>query len=107
MKAKVYSQDVGSLTEYQGHQILIDCLLTDAPDDQPDNVALSVSLRHITTNPKIDADVCWGNPSGHIEAEFSPGPLEVSDKVLNELYAVMPRLYDSLTEAIKRGKPSD
>jgi hypothetical protein len=107
MKMSVYSQDVGSLTEYQGHQILIDCLLTDAPDDQPDNVALSVSLRHLTTNPKIDADVCWGHPSGHIEAEFSPEPLEVSDKVLNDLYAALPDLYESLSEAINRGRPSD
>ena len=106
VKANVYSQSVGSRTEYQGHQIVIDCSLTDAPGDQPGNVALSVSLRHLTTNPQIDADVCWGHPSGHIEAEFSPEPLEVSDKVLNDLYTDLPRLYESLSEAIKRGRPS-
>ncbi|MGH7852712.1 MAG: hypothetical protein ACREP3_04685, partial [Candidatus Binatia bacterium] len=63
VKANVHSDSVGSLTEYQGHQIVIDCLLKDTPDDQPDNVALSVNFRHLTTNPKIDADVCWGHPS--------------------------------------------
>jgi hypothetical protein len=103
----VYSQSVGSLTEYQGHQIVIDCLFIDAPLDQPDNVALCIDLQHLTTNPRIDADVCWGHPSGHVEAEFSAEPLDVSDKVLNDLYADLPRLYDSLIEAVKRRKPSD
>jgi hypothetical protein len=105
--AKVYSGNVGSLTEYQGYDFVIDCLLTDAPDDQPDNVALSVNLRHLTTNPLIDADVCWGHPSGHIEVEFRPELLEVSDEVLSDLYADLPRLYEGLIEAVKRRKPSD
>jgi hypothetical protein len=30
----VYSGNVGSLTEYQGYQIGIDCLLTDAPAER-------------------------------------------------------------------------
>lgn len=106
VRANVYSQSVGSLTEYQGHQIVIDCLLADIPPNQPDNVALSVSLRHLTTNPKIDADVCWGHPSGQIEAEFAPEPLEVSDTVLSDLMAALPRLYESLSAALKRGRPS-
>ena len=104
---KVYSQSVGSLTEYQGHQIVIDCLLKDAPDDRPDNVALGVDLRHLTTVPKIDADVCWGHPSGHVEAEFSFDPIEVSDQVLTDLYSDLPRLYEALIAAVRRGKPSD
>jgi hypothetical protein len=104
---RVESQSVGSLTEYQGHQIVIDCLLKDAPDHQPDNVALGVGLQDLTANPIIDADVCWGHPSGHVEAEFSSEPIEVSEQVLIDLYADLPRLYVSLIEAIKRGEPSD
>jgi hypothetical protein len=105
--ANVFSGSVGSLTEYQGHHIGIDCLLTDAPADQPDNVALCVDLRHLTTNPKIDAGVVWGHPSGHVEAEFRPEPLEVSGEVLRGLYAELPRLYEGLVEAVKRRKPSE
>jgi hypothetical protein len=107
VKADVYSHSVGSLTEYQGHSIGIDCLLIGTPDDRPDNVALSVELQRLTTSPLIDADVCWGHPSGHVEAEFSFNPQEVSETVLRDLYADLPRLYDALLSAAKRGKPSD
>lgn len=106
LKANVHSQSVGSPTEYSGHQIVIDCLLADAPGDRPDNVALSVSLYQLAANPKINADVCWGHPSGYVEAEFSPEPLEVSDKVLNDLRAALTRLCESLSKAIRRGRPS-
>src|SRR5262245_9498714 len=68
VKARAYSSPVGSATQYQGHGIAIDCLLTNAPIDQSDNVSLSVSLCHLTTQPKINADVCWGHPSGTVEA---------------------------------------
>ena len=39
-----YSHSVGSLTEYQGHQIVIDCLLKDAPDNRPDSWADAIKL---------------------------------------------------------------
>jgi len=107
VQAKVFSYSVGSLTPYQGYIIGIDCLLADVPDDRPDNVALGVDVQHLTTTPLIDADVCWGHPSGHVEAEFSFDPQEVSDDVLNNLYADLPRLYDALLASAKRGKPSD
>ena len=107
VSAEVHSHSVGALTENQGHLIGIDCLLLDAPDDQPDNVALSVDLQHLTTIPKVDADVCWGHPSGYIEAEFSSESLEVSDEVLRDLYSQLPRLCKSLIEAIGRRKPSN
>jgi hypothetical protein len=107
VKANSYSHSVGSRTVYQGHGIGIDCLLLDTPEDRPDNVALCVDVQQLTTVPMIDADVCWGHPSGHVEAEFSFDPQEVSGEVLTDLYADLPRLYDALLAALKRGKPSD
>ena len=112
-KAQVYLHSVGSLTEFQGHSIGVDCLLTDASFDETDNVALSVDLAYLTTRPKINADVVWGHPSGHSEAEFfsdwqsSSDWLEVSDEVLGNLLADLPRLSESLVEAVRRRKPSD
>jgi hypothetical protein len=107
VQARVYSHEMGSLTEYQGHGIFIDCLLTDAPGNLPDNVALCVDLAHLNSSLIISADVYWGHPSGRVEAEFSFDPVEVSDKVLSELYADLPRLYEALTEEVRRGKPSN
>src|SRR5439155_2697312 len=41
VKATTWSSPVGSLTDYQGHDLGIDCLFMDATPDQTDNVALS------------------------------------------------------------------
>lgn len=111
VKASAYGSSVGSLTDFQGYSFFIDCILTadilyDA-DEVADNVALSIGLRHLNTIPKIDADVCWGHPSGRIEAEFSDNLLEVSDEVLRDLYKFLPKLYAALFKALKRRKPSD
>ncbi len=113
VQARAYSTSVGSLTEYQGHLICVDCLLTDASHDETDNVALCVDLAYLTTHPKINADVVWGHPSGHSEADFfsdwqsSSDWLEVSDETLESLYADLPRLCETLIEAVRRRKPSN
>lgn len=111
---RVYSCSSGSLTSFQGYDFFIDCGLTDASYDETDNVALGVSLCHLTTIPRISADVCWGYPSGHSEADFpdywigsSNDWLIVSDAVLEDLYKNLPRLYEALFKALKRRKPDD
>ena len=116
----VYSLPCGSLTTWQGHDFHIDCLLmdivvmTDNPDDLPDNIALTVGLGHLTTVPKMFADVVWGYPSGSSEANFRDDgeifPNEgmiVTDELLEDLYADLPRLYEALFEALRRRKPKD
>lgn len=111
VKARAYSSPTGSTTHYQGHDIVIDCLLTDAPDDQSDNVALSVGLCHLTTEPKINVDVCWGHPAGTIEAAFYENWISSNDwpmatkETIEKLYQDIPRLIDALEQAIKRGHP--
>src|SRR5438477_9838189 len=85
LKIQVYSHSVGSLTEYQGHDIGIDCIFPNTTIEQPDNVALSVSLYQLTTIPMINADIAWGHPSGHVEAEFSSDWVEVTDETLEHL----------------------
>jgi len=114
VSARAYSSSIGSLTEFQGHSFFIDCLLSDASYDETDNVALGVELCHLTTIPRISADVCWGHPSGHSVADFpdywigsSNDWLIVSDEVLKDLYKYLPRLYEALFTALKRRKPGD
>ncbi|MGI8670906.1 MAG: hypothetical protein ACR2J3_13830 [Aridibacter sp.] len=106
---------VGSATQYQGYGFCIDCTLTDASNDETDNVALTVNLGHLTTTPKIDAGVGWGHPSGESEACFrdwgglfpSESSMKVSDESLEDLYKDLPRLYEALFKALKRRKPAD
>ena len=108
------SSPTGSLTDFQGYSFHIDCLFTKNISSENDNVCLGVGLCHLTTTPKIDAYVCWGHPSGHSEAEFpiyiegfSNNSLIVTDKILEDLYKNLPRLYEALFEALKRRKPGD
>jgi hypothetical protein len=115
VSVRVYSAEVGSLTQYQGHGFYIDCLFLGAfEDSEPDNVGLIVGLGYLTTSPRISADVGWGYPSGYNEASFRDWggifPNEgiiVSDKVLEDLYKDLPRLYEALFEALRRRKPPD
>ncbi len=72
-------------------------------------------LGYLTTIPRIDADVCWGNPSCFKEAlsftswqgNFAENGLKVSAKVLEDLYTDLPRLYEALFTALRRRKLSD
>lgn len=116
--ANTESHEVGSLTDYQGYSFCISCLFKSdilyEADEVADNVALVVTLFNLTTTPKIDAYVCWGHPSGYLEAEFpdnaknsSNNWLIVSDEVLENLYRELPRLYKGLFNALKRRKPGN
>jgi hypothetical protein len=108
VKATVWSSPVGSLTDYQGHDLGIDCLLTDTRPEQTDNVALIIGIGHLTTTPLIDqAGICWGAPSAHVEAELFLDPIEVTAETLQELEARLPLLYDALQTAVRRGHPPD
>jgi hypothetical protein len=109
----VYSSSSGSETEFQGYDFWIDCIFTDC-NTESDNVVLGVELCHITTTPRISADVGWCSPSCYTEAEFyewhgsfTENGLIITDDVLEDLYRDLPRLYEALFEALKRRKPAN
>jgi hypothetical protein len=107
VKASVWSSAVGSRTDYQGYDLGIDCVLTDARPEQTDNVALVIEIRHVTTMPSMEASVCWGDPSGRVEAELFPDCMEVTPETIQELQDRLPLLYDALRRALERGHPPD
>jgi predicted DNA-binding ribbon-helix-helix protein len=104
--AKVRSCSIGTQTDYQGHSIGVECLFVNANSNQVDNIALSICVRHLLTTPEIDSvDVCWGHPSGHIEAELFPVAVLVDEDALGRLEGGLPELYSALRTAIARGQP--
>jgi hypothetical protein len=115
VRVSVYSTEIGSETQFQGHDFCIDCLFLGAfKEDETDNVALMVNLGYLKTIPRIDADVGWGYPSGKNEASFKnwggifpDEGIIVSDEILEDLYKDLPRLYEALFKALRRRKPSD
>lgn len=112
VSAQIEAHEVGSLTPYQGYSFWISCVFTADLLVETDNVALGVSLCHLTTIPRISAGVGWGYPSGYSEADYGDGDSSndwtiVSDDVLEDLYKNLPRLYGALFIALKRRKPAD
>ena len=89
----------GSATSLQGHDLGIDCVFPDAPDNESDNVALLIGVMHLTTEPKIcDAGVGWGSPA---DIELIESPVPYSEMALNEIEAKLPLLYEALTSALR------
>jgi hypothetical protein len=94
-----------------GQVIFLSVMFVDAPLDQPDLVDLSIEIENLNSTPKINAGVCWGHPSGCIEAELyadwktSEDWLAVTDDLLEQLYTEMPNLYRALENAVERRRP--
>ncbi len=113
IQAQLYSHSIGAINKNDAYDIGIECLLTDASPDQPDNIALTVSLYHLTTEPRINADVVWGHPSGYGEAAFFEDWLKpdhwpaATEETLQKLCDDLPRLYNVLEQSVERGHPGE
>ncbi|MDX3970107.1 MAG: hypothetical protein QHD01_26385 [Bradyrhizobium sp.] len=106
LTTNIYDWPVGELTTWQGHDIGIDCLFKNVAPEWPDNVALSVSLKHLDKSPSLhSADVVWGHPSGYVEASLLPTSVEFSPNHLAKVIEGLPELFTALKQAIRRGRP--
>ena len=97
LKIQTWSAPVGSLTAYQGHDLGIDCLDPAARESEPGSVALTIGVRHLTSEPMLcTADVCWaqGGPSGGLD--LLPEPVAWSLEALRSVEARLPELIESL-----------
>jgi hypothetical protein len=108
VKTKVQSHSVGSATDFQGHSVALECCLPDVSIDQPDNIVLEITVKHINSKPEISSlDVCWGHPSGEIELFIAPENPECNDALFNDIEDFLPELSETLKMAIKRGRPPE
>ena len=104
VRISTWSSAIGSATSYQGHDLGIDCHFPAAPSDQPDNVALSIGVMHLTTEPKLsDAGVCWGAGAGEgcHGAELFDSPIPYSAMALEQIEAGLPKLHEALRSALR------
>ena len=107
----VFSESVGAATSFNGAHLGIECLLPQVADDQPDNVAFTITLCHLDRQPRLAADVCWGHPSGHVEASLSGQdgssdrwPVAHNERI-DELVEKAPQLLHAFEQAAQRGHP--
>lgn len=88
-----------------GRNFYIDCVIGDMPPRDVDNVALTIDTSHWATAPRINADVCWGHPSAHIETEVFEESQPLTDESVKQVIEELPRLYAALYKALERRRP--
>jgi len=93
-KFNVWSSAVGSKTQYQGHNLGLECIFPDAADHEADCVAVSVGTMHLTTEPRIcEACVEWGageHPGPQVE--LIPIPLPLLPEAIEDVASKVPTL---------------
>ena len=105
-KFNVWSSAVGSMTDYQGHNLGLECLLPDATDDEADNFALLIGAMHLTTEPMIcEACVEWSQ-GGHpdIRIELLSEPLPFSSEAIDQIVLQLPELLLVFRKALQAWK---
>ncbi len=64
---------------------------------EPDNVALAIGVRHLTTQPMLcTAEVCWGQGGPDGGLDILPEPVPWSLQAVQALEARLPELLESL-----------
>jgi hypothetical protein len=99
--ASVFAFSSGTASAFEDYHFGISCLLAEAPEDAPEEVALLVSVTGLDASARLSAQVVWGQPSGLVEAHAE---LDAGD--LPALHAALPRLLASLQHAASRGAPA-
>ena len=86
--------------------LALECTLPDPAPDMPERVTLAVTLRDREGTPTIQsAEVVWGHPSGHIEAQIEPPCGELTPELIEQVADGLPELFAALRQAIRRGRP--
>lgn len=100
--ASLFAFSTGTQGAFLAYRFGISCLLDAVPDDQPDELALLVSVSGLDGEASVAAEVRWGQPSGHSEAQAV-----LATASMPALHAALPALLAALCNALQRGRPGD
>ena len=98
----VFAFSTGTQGAFLEYRFGISCLLDAVPHDQPDELALLVSVSGLDGAASVAAEVRWGQPSGHCEAQAV-----LATASMPALHAALPGLLAALRKALERGWPAD
>lgn len=111
LRFNVWHGPTGTLTDCQGYDVGLECLFPQADQDAPNTLALSVEVCHLTSIPRLMADVVWGHPSGKTEAAFKDNWLKSGDwpeattETIKEVQEAFPELIRAFESAVQRRVP--
>jgi hypothetical protein len=100
----VYSSPFGPATS-RGHDVGLECVMPDAPPDRADNVALSIGLIHLSSEPKIgDAGVTWGGDGSRpdVDLVLIHEPIPFSSAALADLerkFSILAAVFEQAVDA--------
>ncbi|MHC4743978.1 MAG: hypothetical protein ACYS8Z_18830 [Planctomycetota bacterium] len=99
----VWSSGEGSLTSWQGHDLGIECGFPGAEDTQADCVALSIAVKHLTTEAELyGASVDWGEGSApDIDIELIWDSVPFTDESLEEIEGKFNLLEEVFQKAVE------
>ncbi|MBN2495351.1 MAG: hypothetical protein JXR96_12215 [Deltaproteobacteria bacterium] len=89
--------------------LYLSCLFTDAGPDQVDQLDLGIELCERGAAPGLNADLCWGHPSGRVELCLtedwaSPRDWPAADEEsIERLRAFLPALFRDLERLLAAG----
>ena len=107
VSARAYTVETSEKAAWRRFELFVDCSLPERPREEPDNVALEITLDLRFDPPRFhSADVCWGHPSGQIVAELPVQGLPYSADSLTSVDAGLPRLFEALRSAVLMGHPT-
>jgi hypothetical protein len=97
LEFNVWHSPTGTLTEYQGYDLGLECVFPAGGHNEPTTVALSIELCHLTSTPRLMAGVEWSGSSGHSEADFRDWSKiadwpEATSETIEELRKTLPTL---------------
>jgi hypothetical protein len=90
---------------YGSFSMYISCLLDKSEFEGSDNVALGILAYDWDNKFTINADICWGHPSGKLEAEVFAEPAPVNKKSLATIKDKLPDLVSKLRDVIRDNPP--
>jgi hypothetical protein len=104
VEVRKWSSSIGRLTEYDGYDIGIECVFSDARPEESNCVSASVGVWHLSTTPEFNSfgvDWCSGaSPTSSAELLSSPIPFEKASTT--ELAARVPELLSHLRTAVTK-----
>ena len=87
--------------EFGYFSMYMDCILIRADFDKSDNISLGILAYDHDDKFTINAEICWGEPSGKIEAKVFEEPVEVTEQSLAIIKEKLSDLVSKLRELMR------
>ena len=106
IRTRAFVQETSANAAWQRFEVYVESNFSERSRRQADDIALEITLDLEQDPPRFrNADVCWGHPSGEIEAMLAIDGLPYSAESLATVRDGLPTLFEAMRNALARGHP--